>query len=64
MDEVIAFVKKEKKEASLPDSDVLLDLWDAMLDAVQWSGKNQQQNTNLALRQVRPSFYIRFLFCS
>ncbi|GAQ78414.1 ARM repeat superfamily protein [Klebsormidium nitens] len=53
VDDVIAFAKKEKKDSSLPEVDVLLDLWDAMMDAVQWSGKNQQQNTNLALRQVK-----------
>jgi hypothetical protein len=46
-------VKKEKKDSSLPDGEVLLNLWDSAMDAVQWSGKNQQQNTNLALKQVR-----------
>jgi hypothetical protein len=27
-------------------------LWDVLMEAVQWSGKNQQQNSNAALRQV------------
>jgi uncharacterized protein (DUF4415 family) len=31
-------------------------LWDVIMDAVQWSGKNQQQNANAALRQVYLDF--------
>jgi hypothetical protein len=52
-------VKKEKKDSSLPDGEVLLNLWDSAMDAVQWSGKNQQQNTNLALKQVRTTFQVQ-----
>ena len=33
------------------------------MDAIQWSGKNQQQNINLALRQVMNVFIILFFFC-
>lgn len=50
--EVTEMVKQRRKEASLPDVDVVRTIWDAIMDAVQWSGKNQQQNSNLALRQV------------
>ena len=50
--EVIEMVKLKRREASLPDMDVVRTIWDAIMDAVQWSGKNQQQNSNLALRQV------------
>jgi hypothetical protein len=59
--EVTEMVKQRCREASLPDVDVVRTIWDAIMDAVQWSGKNQQQNSNLALRQVcsspqRPSW--------
>lgn len=50
--EVIESVKQHVKDAKLPDIEVVRILWDVMMDAVQWSGKNQQQNANLALRQV------------
>lgn len=53
VNEVIEMVKAKRKEATLPDVDVVRTIWDAIMDAVQWSGKNQQQNSNLALRQVR-----------
>ena len=52
MTEVIESVKQRRKEATLPDVDVVQTVWDALMDAIQWSGKNQQQNINLALRQV------------
>lgn len=51
--EVIESVKQHVKDAKLPDIEVVRILWDVMMDAVQWSGKNQQQNANLALRQVQ-----------
>ncbi len=50
--EVTEMVKQRRKEANLPDVDVVRTIWDAIMDAVEWSGKNQQQNSNLALRQV------------
>lgn len=50
--EVIETVKQHVKDAKLPDVEVVRVLWDVMMDAVQWSGKNQQQNSNSALRQV------------
>ena len=50
--EVIENVKQHVKDAKLPDSEVMRILWDVLMDAVQWSGKNQQQNANSALRQV------------
>lgn len=50
--EVVEMVKQRRKEVALPDLDVVRTIWDAIMDAVQWSGKNQQQNSNLALRQV------------
>ena len=50
--EVIETVKQRVKDAKLPDVEVVRILWDVLMDAVQWSGKNQQQNANSALRQV------------
>lgn len=49
---VIETVKQHVKDAKFPDVEVVRILWDIMMDAVQWSGKNQQQNANAALRQV------------
>ncbi|MCO5599252.1 hypothetical protein L7F22_053353 [Adiantum nelumboides] len=53
MGELIESVKQRCKEASLPDVDVVRTVWESLMDAIQWSGKNQQQNINLALRQVK-----------
>ncbi len=50
--EVTEMVKQCRKEGNLPDVDVMRTIWDATMDAVEWSGKNQQQNSNLVLRQV------------
>lgn len=50
--EVIDTVKQRVKDAKLPDVEVVRILWDVLMDAVQWSGKNQQQNANAALRQA------------
>lgn len=50
--EVIETVKQRVKDAKLPDIEIVRILWDVLMDAVQWSGKNQQQNANAALRQV------------
>lgn len=50
--EVIDTVKQRVKDAKLPDIEIIRILWDVLMDAVQWSGKNQQQNANAALRQV------------
>ena len=50
--EVIETVKQRVKDAKLPDIEVVRILWDVIMDAVQWSGNNQQQNANSALRQV------------
>lgn len=52
VDEVIDAVKQQVKEAKFPNIEVVRMLWDVLMDAVQWSGKNQQQNSNAALRQV------------
>lgn len=53
VDEVIESVKQQIKDAKLPDIEVVRVVWDGLMDAVQWSGKNQQQNANSVLRQVR-----------
>ena len=53
--DVIETVKQRVKDAKLPDIEVVRILWDVIMDAVQWSGKNQQQNANSALRQVYAS---------
>lgn len=50
--EVIENVKLRVRDAKLPDIEVVRVVWDVLMDAVQWSGKNQQQNANAALRQV------------
>lgn len=56
--EVIETVKQRVKDAHLPDIEVIRFLWDVLMDAVQWSGKNQQQNANSALRQVCDHIFI------
>uniref|UniRef100_A0A803KMP8 W2 domain-containing protein n=1 Tax=Chenopodium quinoa TaxID=63459 RepID=A0A803KMP8_CHEQI len=53
VEEVIETVKHHVKESKLPDIEIVRLLWDVIMDAVQWSGKNQQQNANTALRQVK-----------
>ena len=50
--EVVDMVKQRKKESGLADVDIVKTVWDAVMGAVQWSGKNQQQNSNTAIRQV------------
>ncbi|CAI0589900.1 unnamed protein product [Linum tenue] len=50
--EVLDVVKQRVADAKLPEIEVVRILWDVLMDAVQWSGKNQQQNANAALRQV------------
>ncbi len=50
--EVTEAVKQQVKDAKFPDIEVVRMLWDVLMEAVQWSGKNQQQNSNSALRQV------------
>jgi hypothetical protein len=62
--EVIETVKQRHKESKLPDIEVVRILWDAIMDAVQWSGKNQQQNSNLALRQVKTWAKLLDSFCT
>lgn len=55
--EVIENVKLRVRDAKLPDIEVVRVVWDVLMDAVQWSGKNQQQNANAALRQVSFRFF-------
>ncbi|XP_073122082.1 uncharacterized protein [Henckelia pumila] len=62
--EVIETVKQHVKDAKLPDVEVVRVLWDVMMDAVQWSGKNQQQNSNSALRQVKTWAALLNAFCT
>jgi hypothetical protein len=62
--EVTEMVKQRCREASLPDVDVVRTIWDAIMDAVQWSGKNQQQNSNLALHQVKTWGKLLGTFCT
>ncbi|KAJ6693772.1 hypothetical protein OIU85_004542 [Salix viminalis] len=61
--EVIDTVKQRVKDAKLPDIEIVRILWDILMDAVQWSGKNQQQNANLALRQ-RLKFLVNWFLCT
>lgn len=62
--EVIESVKQRVKDAKLPDIEVVRILWDILMDAVQWSGKNQQQNANAALRQVKTWAELLNAFCT
>ncbi|KAJ4968131.1 hypothetical protein NE237_014832 [Protea cynaroides] len=62
--EVIDTVKQRLKDANLPDIEVVRLLWDVIMDAVQWSGKNQQQNANAALRQVKTWAELLNTFCT
>ncbi|XP_010927633.1 uncharacterized protein [Elaeis guineensis] len=62
--EVIETVKQQVKDAKLPDIEVVRILWDVLMDAVQWSGKNQQQNANAALRQVKTWAQLLNAFCT
>ncbi|CAK9181449.1 unnamed protein product [Ilex paraguariensis] len=62
--EVIETVKQHVKAAKLPDIEVVRILWDVIMDAVQWSGKNQQQNANAALRQVKMWANLLNTFCT
>lgn len=52
VDEVTEMVKQQVKDAKLPETEVVHVIWDGIMNAVQWSGKNQQQNSNAVLRQV------------
>ncbi|XP_031475776.1 uncharacterized protein LOC116247672 [Nymphaea colorata] len=61
--EVIETVKQRMRDAKLPDIDVVGMLWDVIMEAVQWSGKNQQQNANAALRQVKTWAKLLSAFC-
>jgi len=48
-------VKQRKKEGGLADADIVKTVWNSVISAVQWSGKNQQQNINSACaRSVAP----------
>ncbi|KAF9670404.1 hypothetical protein SADUNF_Sadunf13G0064700 [Salix dunnii] len=62
--EVIDTVKQRVKDAKLPDIEIVRILWDVLMDAVQWSGKNQQQNANSALRQVKTWAQLLNTFCT
>lgn len=62
--EVIETVKQHVKDAKFPDIEVVRILWDVLMDAVQWSGKNQQQNANSALRQVKTWAGLLNSFCT
>lgn len=63
VDEVIETVKQLVKDAKLPEIEVVRVVWDGLMDAVQWSGKNQQQNANSVLRQVRFSLQLSCNSC-
>ncbi|CAL0299975.1 unnamed protein product [Lupinus luteus] len=62
--DVIETVKQQVRDSKLPDIEVVRVLWDVLMDAVQWSGKNQQQNANSALRQVKTWAELLNTFCS
>ncbi|XP_061351187.1 uncharacterized protein LOC133296256 [Gastrolobium bilobum] len=62
--EVIETVKLRVRDAKLPDTEIVRVLWDVLMDAVQWSGKNQQQNANSALRQVKTWAELLNTFCT
>ncbi|XP_068657603.1 uncharacterized protein [Aristolochia californica] len=62
--EVSETVKQRVRDAKLPDIEMVRILWDVIMDAVQWSGKNQQQNANAALRQVKTWAKLLNTFCT
>ncbi|CAL1362281.1 unnamed protein product [Linum trigynum] len=62
--EVLEVVKQRVADAKLPEIEVVRILWDVLMDAVQWSGKNQQQNANAALRQVRTWANLLNTYCT
>jgi hypothetical protein len=62
--EVTEVVKQQVKDAKFPDIEVVRMLWDVLMEAVQWSGKNQQQNSNSALRQVNAWAGLMNAFCT
>ncbi|KAL9685788.1 hypothetical protein QQ045_023241 [Rhodiola kirilowii] len=62
--EVIENLKQRVKDTKLPDVEVVRIVWDVLMDAVQWSGKNQQQNANAALRQVKTWAELLNTFCT
>ncbi|KAK9141134.1 hypothetical protein Scep_010815 [Stephania cephalantha] len=64
LSEVIEIAKQHVKDAKLPDIDILRILWDAIMESVQWSGKNQQQNANAALRQIEKWAKLLNTFCT
>lgn len=48
----IKTMKQHVKDAKFPEIEVVRIMWDVLMDVIQCSGKNQQQNAILALRQV------------
>lgn len=62
--EVIETMKQQVRDSNMPDIEVVRLLWDVLMDAVQWSGKNQQQNANAALRQVKTWAELLNAFCT
>ncbi|XP_074583436.1 uncharacterized protein LOC141839557 [Curcuma longa] len=64
MSEVIQNAKQHVKDAKLPDVEVVRILWDMLMDSVQWSGKNQQQNANSVLHQVKTWAGLLNAFCT
>lgn len=61
--DVLKIVEETKAAASLPDAELIPVCWNGVMDAVQWSGKNQQQNVNMALRQVKAWSKLFAAFC-
>ncbi|CAN1240308.1 eIF5-mimic protein 1 [Linum grandiflorum] len=62
--EVLDVVKQRVTDSKLPEIEVVRILWDVLMDAVQWSGKNQQQNANSALRQVKTWAKLLNTYCT
>ncbi|CAJ2673960.1 unnamed protein product [Trifolium pratense] len=62
--EVIETVKLRVRDAKLPETEIVRILWDVLMDAVQWSGKNQQQNANAALCKVKTWAELLNTFCT
>eukprot|EP00270_Netrium_digitus_P001656 TRINITY_DN1180_c0_g2_i1.p1 TRINITY_DN1180_c0_g2~~TRINITY_DN1180_c0_g2_i1.p1 ORF type:complete len:413 (-),score=59.86 TRINITY_DN1180_c0_g2_i1:405-1643(-) len=62
--EVIDMVKARRKDGGLADADIVQVLWESIMGAVTWSGKNQQQNSNAALRQVKAWGKLLAAFCT
>mmetsp|Transcript_6052 Transcript_6052/g.6914 ORF Transcript_6052/g.6914 Transcript_6052/m.6914 type:complete len:430 (-) Transcript_6052:239-1528(-) len=51
-EKAVKLVKDQIQANEIKDTDLVKLVWGAIMDSIQWSGKNQQQISNAACRQV------------